>query len=100
MLFRSEESCRLLAEASGGDLDKIFQVCGGSEATEMAMKMARKYHIQKGKPGKYKIIARWQSYHGISNDALSLSGFAKRKAGYEPYMIEMGHIQPAYPYRP
>lgn len=95
-----EESCRLLSEASGGDMEKIFQVCGGSEATEMAMKMARKYHIQKGTPKKYKIIARWQSYHGISNGALSLSGFAKRKAGYEPYMIDMGHIQPAYSYRP
>ena len=53
-----EESCRLIAEASDCDLAKIFQVCGGSEATEMAIKMARKYHIQRGKESKYKIISR------------------------------------------
>ncbi|MDY5738536.1 MAG: aspartate aminotransferase family protein [Anaerovoracaceae bacterium] len=95
-----EESCRLIAEASDYDLAKIFQVCGGSEATEMAIKMARRYHIQRGNAGKYKIISRWQSYHGISNGALAVSGFAKRRKGYEPYLPEMGHIQPAYTYRP
>ena len=95
-----EESCRMIVEASDFDLAKIFQVCGGSEATEMAIKMARKYHIQKGNSGKFKIISRWQSYHGISNGALAVSGFAKRRKGYEPYLPEMGHIQPAYTYRP
>ncbi len=95
-----EESCRLIAEASDNDLARIFQVCGGSEATEMAIKMARKYHIQRGNESKYKIIGRWQSYHGISNGALAVSGFAARRKGYEPYLPEMGHIQPAYSYRP
>ncbi len=95
-----EESCRLIAEASDYDLARIFQVCGGSEATEMAIKMARKYHIQRGNQSKYKIIGRWQSYHGISNGALAVSGFASRRKGYEPYLPEMGHIQPAYTYRP
>ncbi len=94
------DSCELLAEASDYDLAKIFQVCGGSEATEMAIKMARKYHIQRGNESKYKIIGRWQSYHGISNGALAVSGFASRRKGYEPYLPEMGHIQPAYTYRP
>ena len=40
-----EESCRLLSEASGGDMDKIFQVCGGSEATEMAIKIDGRAHV-------------------------------------------------------
>lgn len=95
-----EESCKMICEASDYDLVKIFQVCGGSEANEMAIKMARRYHIQRGNEGKYKILSRWQSYHGISNGALSISGFAKRRKGYEPYLPEMGHIQPAYTYRP
>ncbi len=95
-----EESCKLIAEASDYDFYKVFQVCGGSEATEMAIKMARKYHIQRGNRSKYKVISRWQSYHGISNGALAVSGFASRRKGYEPYLCEMGHIQPAYTYRP
>lgn len=94
-----EESCAKITEKSGNHLTKIFQVAGGSEATEIAMKLVRKYHIYKGTPEKYKIISRWQSYHGITNGALSLSGFSKRRAGYEPYLTEFGKIPPAYCYR-
>ena len=43
-------------------LSKVFFVSGGSEATESAMKMARKYHIETGNPKKYKVISRWQSW--------------------------------------
>lgn len=95
-----EESCKLISEASNGDLVKIFQVAGGSEANEIAIKIARKYHIQRGNPGKYKIISRWQSYHGSSMGVMSISGFTNRRKGYEPYMFEHGKIQPAYTYRP
>lgn len=94
-----EEHCRMVSELTNNDMDRIFEVCGGSEANEIAIKLVRKYHILKGTPGKHKIIARWQSYHGISNGALSVSGFAKRRSGYEPYLQEFGHIPPAYCYR-
>ena len=94
-----EEHCRMVSELTNHDMGRIFEVCGGSEANEIAIKLVRKYHILKGTPSKYKIIARWQSYHGISNGALSVSGFAKRRSGYEPYMTEFGHIPPAYCYR-
>ena len=94
-----EDHCRMIAEMTNGDMGRIFEVCGGSEANEIALKLVRKYHILKGTPNKYKIIGRWQSYHGMSNGALSLSGFSKRRTGYEPYLIEHGHIPPAYCYR-
>ncbi len=94
-----EEHCKLLSEFTNHDMERIFSVCGGSEANEIAIKLVRKYHILKGTPSKYKIISRWQSYHGISNGALSVSGFAKRRSGYEPYLEEFGHIPPAYCYR-
>lgn len=94
-----EESCKKITEASGNHLTRIFQVCGGSEANEIAIKLVRKYHIYNGNPSKYKLISRWQSYHGISNGVLSISGFAKRRAGYEPYLTEFPKIPPAYCYR-
>ena len=55
-------------------LTKVFFISGGSEATESAVKMARKYHIETGNPQKYKVISRWQSWHGNTLGALSLSG--------------------------
>ena len=45
-------------------LNKVFFVSGGSEATESAMKIARKYHLETGNPKKYKVVSRWQSWHG------------------------------------
>lgn len=94
-----EEACRSVCEASNGDLAKVFMVSGGSEATEIAIKLARKYFLNRGLPGKYKVISRWQSYHGSTMGALSISGFTARRAGYDPYLFEQGHIPPAYCYR-
>ena len=94
-----EESCKKICEFSNNDLNQIFQVAGGSEANEIAIKLARKYHIFKGDASKYKILSRWQSYHGSSNGVLAVTGFTKRKSGYEPYLVEFGKIAPAYCYR-
>jgi adenosylmethionine-8-amino-7-oxononanoate aminotransferase len=94
-----EASCKTFAEASNGDLHATFQVCGGSEANEIAIKLARNYHRFRGDHKKYKIIARWQSYHGSSMGVMSVSGFSSRRDGYEPYLFEHGHIAPCYCYR-
>lgn len=94
-----EQACHGVCEASGFDFSKVFYVCGGSEATEIAIKLARRYFINLGQPGKYKVISRWQSYHGSTMGVLSVTGFMTRKRGYEPYMTEHGHIPPAYCYR-
>lgn len=94
-----EKSCDTFYEASDGDLVKTFQVAGGSEANEIAIKLARNYHLVRGNTEKYKVLSRWQSYHGSSMGVLSLSGFTKRRKGYEPYLFEHGHVAPCYCYR-
>jgi adenosylmethionine-8-amino-7-oxononanoate aminotransferase len=74
-------------------------VSGGSEATETAMKMSREYFIEKGKPTKYKIISRWQSYHGNTLGALSMSGNIGRRRRYAPLLADFPHVAPPYCYR-
>ncbi|MCU0595000.1 MAG: aminotransferase class III-fold pyridoxal phosphate-dependent enzyme [Desulfobacterota bacterium] len=76
-----------------------FFTNSGSEATEMAVKLARIRHLAAGEKSRYKIISRWQSYHGITMGALSWSGFTGRRADYEPYLLSCVHIPPAYCYR-
>ena len=39
-----------------------FFANSGSEANETAFKIARQYHIQNNKPGKYKFISRYRAY--------------------------------------
>lgn len=97
------ESIHLFAEKVANfappSLKHVFPVSGGSEAVESAIKMARQYHLERGKPSKFKIIARWQSYHGNTLGALSASGHVSRRAKYIPLLIDFPHIPPAYCYR-
>src|SRR5208337_4098029 len=58
--------------------------CGGSEVTEAAIKFARQYHKLTNSPGKYKIISRYQSWHGSTMASLCASGLKSRKTVNEP----------------
>jgi adenosylmethionine-8-amino-7-oxononanoate aminotransferase len=53
---------------------RVFFVSGGSEAVETAMKMAKKFHRNRGDAGRYKFISRRGSYHGATHGCLSLGG--------------------------
>ena len=79
--------------------EKVMFLSGGSEATESAIKMCREYHIERGNKTKYKIISRWQSYHGNTLGALSLSGNTGRRKRYAPMLFDYPHVNPAYCYR-
>ncbi len=94
-----EEAAAKICKASGGSLARVFFVSGGSEATEIGIKLARKYHLEEGRPGRFKIISRWQSYHGSTMGALAWTGFTSRRADFAPYLGGGIHIPPAYCYR-
>ncbi|WP_349358575.1 aspartate aminotransferase family protein [Stappia sp.] len=88
----------LIAHAPEG-LDRVYLVSGGSEATEAALKLARQYHLERGEPGRARIIARRQSYHGNTLGALSAGGNMWRREPFQPMLVEMSHIAPCYAYR-
>lgn len=90
----------LVEKAPGNKLDKVYVVSSGSEAVEAAIKMARQYFLETGKPQKSKIIARWQSYHGNTLGALSAGGNKWRRQQFEPLLVHnMQHVLPCYEYR-
>ena len=100
--FLSEPQIELaekIASMTPDGLSRVFFVSGGSEATESALKMARKYHVETGNPKKQKVITRWQSWHGNTIGALSMSGRSPWRADYVPYLLDFPHISPCYPYR-
>jgi adenosylmethionine-8-amino-7-oxononanoate aminotransferase len=94
-----EEAAAKVCQATDFLMDKVFFVSGGSEATEIAAKLARKFHIDNGHPSKYRIISRWLSYHGMTMGALSWSGMPFRRSDYIPMLCDNHHIPPAYCYR-
>jgi taurine--2-oxoglutarate transaminase len=63
-----------LAEITPGSLKKTFFSTSGTEANEVAFKIARAY------TGKHKILSRYRSYHGATAASLSASGDPRRVA--------------------
>ena len=89
---------RLIEDAPPG-LTHVYLVSGGSEAIEAALKMARQYFVEIGKPERRHVIARRQSYHGNTLGALAVGGNAWRRAQFEPLLVKTHHIDPCYAYR-
>ncbi|MED0675760.1 MULTISPECIES: aspartate aminotransferase family protein [Aneurinibacillus] len=95
----AEELATKLASWAPGDLDYVFFVNSGSEATETAMKIAIQYWQEQGRTGKNKILSRWMSYHGITLGALSMSGHILRRKRFIPLLEEFPSVEPPYCYR-
>ncbi|NHN30587.1 aspartate aminotransferase family protein [Paenibacillus agricola] len=78
---------------------RIFYSNSGTEANEVAFKIARQYHHQNGEPTRYKFISRHRSYHGNTMGALAATGQSQRKTKYEPLAMGFQHVAPPYCYR-
>jgi len=88
-----------LATWAPAGMRHVLLLAGGSEATETAMKLARQYHVERGKVGKYRVISRWISYHGNTIGALSMSGRTAWRWEFVPYLQNFPKIYPPYCYR-
>lgn len=94
----AEALADLLISKAPGNLDRVYFVSGGSEATEAAIKLARQYHLERGEPERRHLIARRQSYHGNTLGALAAGGNAWRRQQFDPLLIGVSHIAPCYEY--
>jgi hypothetical protein len=88
-----------LVARAPGTLNRVYFTCGGSEAVEAAIKLARQYFIEIGQPQRRHLIARRQSYHGTTLGALAVGGNAWRREPFAPLLMDVGHIAPCYAYR-
>ena len=70
----------------------IFQN-SGTEATEAAIKVARRYFYSIGKPQKNRIICIKNSFHGRTLAAIHASGSKKMTEGFGPKIQGFDHFQ-------
>lgn len=82
-----------LSEICPGDLNKAFFTVCGSTSVENAIKLARLY------TGRHKIISRYQSYHGSSNGAMTVSGDPRKLPVDSQQAPNFVHIDIPYAYR-
>ena len=70
--------------------DKVYFSNSGSEANEAAIKMARRYHHEKGN-GRDEIIAFNNSFHGRSLLNISLGASDNHRKGFGPFPTGIWH---------
>lgn len=80
---RSELAARL-SEVAPGSLSDVYFSISGSEANETAIAMARK--VQDA----HKVLTRWQSYHGGTYGAGSLTGDPSTRSSLEQHAATSG----------
>ena len=94
-----EEYADALGELLPKGMDKLYFLSGGSEAIEAAVKMARQYQVDSGEVHRWRVASRWNSYHGNTLGALSLTGRTGSRKPYLPLLINFPHFPPPYCYR-
>ncbi len=74
-------------------------VGSGSEAMEVALKLARQVAVERGEARRSHLIGRRMSYHGNTLGALSVGGHMARRDLYAPLLLPVSHIDPCHAYR-
>ena len=87
----SERLAKRLTQKTFAD-SVIFQN-SGAEATEAAIKFARRYFYYKGKPQKNRIICIKNSFHGRTIAAINASGSKKMTEGFGPKVPGFDHFE-------
>ena len=85
-----EELAKKLAEKTFADY--IMFQNSGAEATEAAIKVARRYFFSIGKPNKNRIICIKNSFHGRTIAAIHASGSKKMTEGFGPKVGGFDHF--------
>ncbi|MCJ1805567.1 aspartate aminotransferase family protein, partial [Flavobacterium covae] len=80
------EFCTLLAQNMPTQLNKTYLVNSGTEATEGALKLARRV------TGRSQLISCYNAYHGNTMGSMSVMGFEERKQAFRPLIPDVNFI--------
>lgn len=80
------EFCKLLAQHMPPTLSKTYLTNSGTEATEGALKLARRV------TGRSQLISCFNAYHGNTMGSMSVMGFEERKQVFRPLVPDVDFI--------
>lgn len=87
------ELAETLAQVTPGDLSKVLFTTGGSDAVEVAIKLAR------AATDRFKTLSFWDSFHGAGFGASSVGGESLFRSGIGPLLPGTEHVAPFGCYR-
>jgi acetylornithine/N-succinyldiaminopimelate aminotransferase len=71
---------------------RAFFCNSGAEANEVMLKLARKYHADRGHPERHEIVACKDSFHGRTLFTVTVGGQEKYQHGFEPLVPGVRHV--------
>ncbi len=84
------KAAKRLCENSFGD--QVFFCNSGAEANEAAIKTARKFHSERGRPQAHRIIAHRNAFHGRTLATLAMTGKSAIMEGFQPHVQGFDHV--------
>jgi adenosylmethionine-8-amino-7-oxononanoate aminotransferase len=90
-----ERLAQELVEVAPAAFTRVRFVASGSDANEMALQLARSYHVERGEPDRWQVISPAQAYHGPTMETLALTGRPGLQGPFGPYLPRHLHIPPS-----
>lgn len=87
---RQIELAAQLARRTG--LDRVFFCNSGAEANEGALKLARRYHYNRGDAERTGIVSTWASFHGRTMGAVAMTGKRAYWEGFGQRLADVSHV--------
>jgi hypothetical protein len=84
-----------LIDVAPPGFSRVRFTISGSDANEMALQLARRYHVERGEPERWQVISPAQAYHGPTMQTLALTGRPGLHGPFGPYLPEHLHIPPS-----
>ena len=94
-----ERLAERLADLAPDGVDRVMFSSGGSEANEVALRIARQYHLARGEASRWKVASLAPSYHGATAGALSMTGRWDINRSYQPYLFRTSKVPAPVTYR-
>jgi acetylornithine/N-succinyldiaminopimelate aminotransferase len=92
-VFYNDRAIQLAGQlAARTGFARTFFCNSGTEANEALLKLARRYHFERGATERVEILSTTGSFHGRTMGALSLSGQAKYHEGMGPLLGGIRHV--------
>jgi len=90
-----EHLAQQLVEVAPEGFTRVRFVTSGSDANEMALQLARSYHVERGESERWQVISPAQAYHGPTMETLALTGRPGLQGPYGAYFPQHRHIPPS-----
>jgi adenosylmethionine-8-amino-7-oxononanoate aminotransferase len=92
---QQERLARELIEVAPEGFTRVRFTVSGADANEMAVQLARSYHVERGERERWQVVSPAQAYHGPTMETLALTGRPGLQGAFGPYLPGHLHIQPS-----